>query len=86
MILLKRRNVCFRLPMRLFKVIEDIKPLFFDWNESNPVRGARTRALEYIIQYYMESEDYRERNKRSKAQLMSILEELAKREKEKITG
>lgn len=78
---LKRKNVCFRLPRRLYKVIMDIRPLFFDWNEKNPVRGAKTRALEYIIQYYMESEDYQRKVKRSTAQLMAILEELSKREK-----
>lgn len=48
-----------RLPRRLYKIIMDIRPLFIDTDDRDPMRGATTRALSYILQYYMESEDYR---------------------------
>lgn len=33
-------------------------PLFLDVEASDPKRGAMTKALEYVLQQYMESEDY----------------------------
>lgn len=47
------------LPRRLYRILEDIAPLFKDYDLSEPKKGAITRALEHILQYYMESEDYR---------------------------
>lgn len=46
------------LPRRLVRIIEDISPLFMDFDANDPERGAMTKALEHIIQQYMESEDY----------------------------
>lgn len=46
------------LPRRLYRVLEDIAPLFEDAEANDPQRGAITRALEYILQLYMESEAY----------------------------
>lgn len=47
------------LPRRLYRVVEDIMPLFLDMEATDPERGAFTKALEHVIQQYMESEDYR---------------------------
>jgi len=49
------------LPRRLVRIIEDISPLFLDLEANDPERGAMTKALEYIIQKYMESEDYQDK-------------------------
>lgn len=46
------------LPRRLYRVVEDIMPLFLDMEATDPERGAFAKALEHIIQQYMESEDY----------------------------
>ena len=72
----------FRLPKRLVKVIEDIAPLFKDSGLNDPNYGAMTRALEHIIQYYMESEDYLKKVKFIKQQQWEIFLHLAQKEKE----
>jgi len=56
---MKKKTRCvFYLPRRLVRVVEDIMPLFLDLEANDPERGAMTKALEHIIQEYMESEDY----------------------------
>jgi len=58
-----KKNVrcTFYLPRRLVRIIEDISPLFLDLEANDPERGAMTKALEYIIQEYMESENYQKK-------------------------
>jgi len=48
----------FYLPRRLAEIIETLSILFQDTQSDDPKRGAATRTLEAILQYYMESEDY----------------------------
>lgn len=57
----KKARVTFYLPRRLFRILEDITPLFLDLEAEDPKRGAMTKALEYVIQQYMESDDYRKK-------------------------
>lgn len=47
-----------RIPVRLYNIIMDIRPLFMDFEEENPNYGATTRALLHILQYYSETADY----------------------------
>lgn len=46
------------IPRRLYRVLEDIAPTFFDMESDNPIRGTIGKAVEHIIQQYMESKDY----------------------------
>jgi len=56
---MKRKIRCtFWISRRLYKVLKDITPLFLDFELDDPSRGAMTRALEHVIQYYLESEEY----------------------------
>ena len=57
----KKIRCVYYLPRRLYRVIDDISPLFLDMEIDEPKRGAQTRALEHIIQQYMESEDFRKK-------------------------
>jgi len=79
-----RISISIRLPRRLYKVITDIRPLFVDWEEIDPMRGALTRALEYIIQYYMQSEDYDEKVKHSRESIKRLFDYLKDKDKELI--
>jgi hypothetical protein len=38
--------------------LEDISPAFLDLEADDPKRGAIGKALEHVLQQYMESEDY----------------------------
>jgi len=57
----KKVRCTYFLSRRLVRVVEDIMPLFLDLEADDPRRGAMTKAIEYIIQNYMESEDYRKK-------------------------
>lgn len=57
----KKVRCTYFLPRRLVRVVEDIMPLFLDLEADDPRRGAMTKAMEHIIQYYMESEEYRKK-------------------------
>ena len=70
------------LPRRLVKVLEDIEPLFQDVGLNDPKRGALTRALEHVIQQYMESEDYIKKVRIIKDQKWEIFLYLTKKEHE----
>jgi hypothetical protein len=70
------------LPRRLVKVLEDIEPLFRDTGLNDPKRGALTRALEHVVQQYMESEDYFKKVKLIKEEQWEIFLHLTKREHE----
>ncbi len=47
----------FRLKKRYAKIIHDIAKAFYDPDLDDPYRGAKTRALEHILQYYSTTED-----------------------------
>lgn len=57
----KKIRCVFYLPRRLYRIIDDISPLFLDMETNDPERGAQTKALEHIIQQYMESEDFQKK-------------------------
>lgn len=67
----KKVRCTFWIPRRLYKVISDITPLFLDFELDDPSRGASTRALERILQFYLESEEYQKQ--------MKVRKEFAKR-------
>lgn len=73
-----------RLPRRLYKVIMDIRPLFIDSDEKDPIRGATTKALEHILQFYMESEDYLKKLKVRKEVARTLFYYMVEKDKEKI--
>ena len=77
-----KRRFTFYLSRRLVKVLEDIEPLFRDVGLNDPKRGALTRALEHIIQQYMESEDYLKKVRIIKDQKWEIFLYLTKKEHE----
>lgn len=62
----------------------DIRPLFVDWDANDPLRGATTRALEHILQYYMESEDYQKKLKTSEEFAKKFFNYLCIKDKEQI--
>jgi len=53
----KKRLVVY-LPRRLYRILEEISPTFLDLEAENPSRGVIGKALEHILQQYMESPDY----------------------------
>jgi len=55
-----------------------------DYDEKDPTRGATTRAVEYILQYYMSTEDYVERVKTKKTLAKKWFEYLSEQQKESI--
>lgn len=67
----KKIRCTFWIPRRLYKILKDISPLFLDFELNDPSRGAMTRALEHILQYYLESEEYQKQ--------MRVRKEFAKR-------
>lgn len=69
-----------RLPRRLYKIILDICPDFCDLEANEPTRGVITRALEYIIQKYEESEDYQKKMVKIKGLEQFINEYIRKKE------
>ena len=71
-----------RLPRRLYQVILDIRHKFVDYSADDPYRGATTRALEYIIQYYLNSEDYEKLKELSEESARRALEYLHQKEAE----
>lgn len=70
------------LSRRLVRVLEDIEPLFRDVGLNDPKRGALTRALEHVLQQYMESEDYLKKVKIIKDQKWETFLYLTKKEHE----
>jgi len=62
----------------------DIRPLFADWESDDPMRGATTRALEHILQHYMESEDYQKKIKTSKDFAKRFFNYLCVKDKERL--
>lgn len=72
------------LPRRLYKILEDIAPLFKDYELNEPRKGAVTRALEHILQYYMESEDYQNKLKVRENLARKILEYMSKKDIKKV--
>lgn len=72
------------LPRRLYKVLSDITPLFLDFEEKDPKRGAITRALEYILQFYMESGDYEQKIKNVERKALEFWDYLSEKDKELI--
>jgi len=53
-----------------------------DYETDNPKRGAMTRALEYIIQNYMETEDYRNKVRARKELAKRFYDLLVEKDKE----
>lgn len=62
----------------------DIRPLFMNFDERDANRGSITRAVEHIIQYYMESEDYIEKTKRKENLAKKLFEYMSDKEKEEV--
>lgn len=54
----KKQRFTAYLPQRLYNVVKEIEPLFRDFDSPNPRHGSFSRALAYIVQYYMGCEDY----------------------------
>ena len=81
---MNKEDLHVRLPVRLYKVIMSIRPLFINYDEKDPMRGATTRALEYILQYYMESEDYIDKICKQELKAKKMLEYMSDKEKEEI--
>jgi len=79
----KTRLVAY-LPRRLYKVLFDISPLFLDYEMEDPRRGALTRALEHILQCYMESEDYEKKSKATERFAKRFWNYLTEKDKELI--
>lgn len=69
----KREMLHVRLPIRLYKIIMEIRPLFYDWNANNPAHGATTRAVEHILQVYFESLDYETKRQVSSRMIKNML-------------
>lgn len=62
----------------------DIRPLFLDFDEKDPTRGATTRAVEHILQHYLESEDYAKKVQSKSALAKKWFEYLSEKDKEMI--
>lgn len=72
----------FYISKRLFNVINSIAPLFRDFDLREPSRGAMTRALESILQFYSETEEYQRKLKRRKDKVKFLFDYLCKKDKE----
>lgn len=53
-----RKRLVVYLPRRLYRILEDISPAFLDLEANDPSRGVLGKALEHVLQQYMESPDY----------------------------
>lgn len=62
----RKINHKFYISRRLYKIIANITPFFLDYDANSPRRGVMNRALEYILQYYSESEDYQKKMRKRK--------------------
>lgn len=56
----KKRTIqrTIHFPRRIFRVLLDVAPLYFDYDAEDPSRGSVSRALVDIIQRFSESENY----------------------------
>lgn len=81
-----RRKVrhTFHISRRLYRILLDVERAFYDHDLELPQWGAANRAIEHILQYYAESEDYQRKLRMHEDRAKKVLKYLIQHDKDLI--